>query len=104
MTRARFGLTGLAFVFLLVLSAAALFGRRDVQSESAAPSSGDTMAELGVAPPSEPPPRATVEPNEPPPQIIPAPGAEPYLGEDLDTIPLPKVRVETDSEDDLTEI
>jgi hypothetical protein len=52
MDRIRVGLTGLAFVFLLVLVAAA--GLRPRESVAPAGAEAETLATLGVAPGAEP--------------------------------------------------
>jgi len=82
MHRVRVGLTGLAFVFLLVMLATTFLrvaGDSDVANGSAASSNmtkgqSDTLAELGVAPGNAPtdPARAT-----PKPPVSPEPPAQP---------------------------
>lgn len=52
MQRVRVGLTGLAFIFLLVLITAA--GLRPGRSVAPAEAQGETLAVLGVAPGAEP--------------------------------------------------
>ncbi|MBZ6378915.1 hypothetical protein B5C34_10430 [Pacificimonas flava] len=97
MTRVRFGLTGLAFVFLLVLSAAALLG--NLPEGRLQPTGGeDPLATLGVAPGIEHP-RENPVPLEPPraeapplgeEELAPLPPFDPELAEDpLDSIPQP---------------
>lgn len=95
MSRVRFGLTGLALVFLLALSVAALFGG----GGGAVPEQKgeDPLATLGVAPRSEPvpapepAPRARADaPASPPLAPLPVPAPEDMLESDpLDTIPRP---------------
>jgi len=72
MNRVRIGLTGLAFVFLLVLISAA--GLRPGRSVAPAGAQGETLAVLGVAPgmdsaaPAEKKPTNAVAPPPAPPQ------------------------------------
>lgn len=75
MHRVRVGLTGLAFVFLLVMLATTFLrvtGDSDVTNESAATSNeaaapSDTLAELGVAPGNKPADPARTAPRPPAP-------------------------------------
>lgn len=102
MSRARYGLTGLALLFLLVLSAAALFSPVG-DGERAPQVVEDPLATLGVAPGNtETPPEA---PTAPPPDLRSAPLTVPDGDEldDLDTIPDPTTAPAA-KQDALTEI
>ena len=109
MNRVRFGLTGLAFVFLLVLGAAALFGPGPVQPEAGGAQT-ETLATLGVAPGSEPAREGAgqAQPRQPAP--APAAPASPPPGvidpDPLDAIPAPppEQRETLPAEGELTEI
>ena len=72
MNRVRIGLTGLAFVFLLVLISAA--GLRPGRSVAPAGAQGETLAVLGVAPGMDSAAPAT---TAPPPQPAKKPAVEP---------------------------
>ena len=61
MQRVRVGLTGLAFIFLLVLITAA--GLRPGRSVAPAEAQGETLAVLGVAPGAD---QSTLHPPAPP--------------------------------------
>ena len=63
MNRVRIGLTGLAFVFLLVLISAA--GLRPGRSVAPAGAQGETLAVLGVAPGMDSAPPAKAAPVAP---------------------------------------
>ncbi|EMD82144.1 hypothetical protein [Pacificimonas flava] len=98
MNRVRFGLTGLALVFLMVLTAAALFApspRVDTLGEDGKDRAegADPLATLGVAPGSnepERPPRAKADPPVvPAPQPIPVPMPDFQAEDPLDAIPVP---------------
>lgn len=95
MSRVRFGLTGLALVFLLALSAAALLGGDGTAIPE--PQGEDPLATLGVAPgsetprPTRPAPRAEASPpSDPSLAPLPQPAPEDLLEDDpLDSIPRP---------------
>lgn len=72
MNRVRIGLTGLAFVFLLVLISAA--GLRPGRSVAPAGAQGETLAVLGVAPGMD---SAAPAKTAPPAQPVKQPAAEP---------------------------
>ena len=98
MDRVRVGLSGLGAVFLLTLGVSLVFGRPDASPQIAESTKepGEPLAQLGVAPSSEP--KTVVPPAAPEGYVPPAASPEGSAGETLYENPVQTPSVQSPAE------